>query len=250
MPSDQLKLAPRQASTAGWRTPENIYALLAALPTDPDALPAEFRKIHEIEGADQDDWTFERFAATLSRNIVPPDLQAAIFRAIAKLPGVMVNGSAVDADGRAVLSVSHIVEGWRHFEILLDPATYAYRGRRETAIRDYEERGPRPGVEKFIVKDGKRVPMAPRVEWSIEKGTTWQIPTRTRWASSTRPDRSRRPGSGPALADSAPPHLHDYRGAVMSVIGSPSTSTRSPEPGRHRPFQERSRSQEAMAAPI
>lgn len=51
--------------------PENIYALLAALPTDPDALLAEFRKIHEIESADQDDWIFERFATSLSQNIVP-----------------------------------------------------------------------------------------------------------------------------------------------------------------------------------
>lgn len=91
----------------------------------------------------------------------------------------MVNELAVDADGRAVPSVSRVVEGWRDFEILLDPATYAYRGRRETAIRDYEEQYPRPGVEKFTVKDSKRVPMAPHVEWSIQKGTTWQMSTRT-----------------------------------------------------------------------
>ncbi|MGV9779448.1 hypothetical protein [Streptosporangium sp. NPDC003464] len=117
-----------QTSDPGWHAPENIYALLAALPTDPDALLAEFRKTHETEGADQDYWIFKRFATTLSQNIVPPDLQAAIFRAIAKLPGVMVNESAVDADGRAVLSVSRVVEGWRDFEILLDPAIYAYRG--------------------------------------------------------------------------------------------------------------------------
>ncbi|WP_329084960.1 MULTISPECIES: CU044_5270 family protein [unclassified Streptosporangium] len=169
-----------QISDPGSRAPENTYALLAALPTDPDALLAEFRKFHEVEGVDQDDWLFERFAVTLSQNIVPPDLEAAIFRAIAELPGVTVNGSAVDADGRAVLSVSRVVEGWRDFEILLDPATYAYRGRREIAIRDYEERYPQPGVKKFTMKDGKRVPMAPHVEWSIEKGTTWRVFTRTR----------------------------------------------------------------------
>ncbi|MEV8634399.1 CU044_5270 family protein [Streptosporangium sp. NPDC051023] len=69
-----------QTSAPGGQAPENTYALPAALPTDPDALLAEFRKIHEIKGADQDDWIFERFAVTLSQNIVPPDLEVAIFR--------------------------------------------------------------------------------------------------------------------------------------------------------------------------
>ncbi|MFB9964839.1 RNA polymerase sigma factor [Sinosporangium siamense] len=51
-------------------------------------------------------------------------------------------------------------------------------------------------------------------------------------------DSNRRPGSGPAPTDSAPPHLHDYRGAVMSMIGSLSTSTKAPRSlGATAPFR-------------
>ncbi|MGW4425910.1 hypothetical protein [Streptosporangium sp. NPDC004631] len=60
-----------QTSAPGGHAPENLYALLVALPTDPDALLAEFREIHEIEGADQDDWIFERFATPCPRTSSP-----------------------------------------------------------------------------------------------------------------------------------------------------------------------------------
>jgi hypothetical protein len=116
---------------------------------------------------------------TLHQNIVPPAQEAAIFQAMAKLPGVKVDESAVDVEGRPALSVFRVIDGWRKLEILLDPATYAYRGRRETAIADHEERYPRPGVEEFTVKNGKRVPESPYVEWSIEKGVVWMMFTRT-----------------------------------------------------------------------
>lgn len=164
----------------GVRSPENTYALVAALPTDPDKLLARFRKINAVRDKDPDGWVFQRFDVTLHQNIVPPAQEAAIFQAMAKLPGVKVDESAVDVEGRPALSVSRVMDGWRKFEILLDPATYAYRGRRETAIADHEERFPQPGTKQFTVKkNGKLVPQPPYVEWSIEKGTVWMMFTRT-----------------------------------------------------------------------
>ncbi|MEV6151258.1 CU044_5270 family protein [Nonomuraea sp. NPDC052129] len=163
----------------GERTPENTYSMVAALPTDPDKLLAEFRKIHSVRGGDQDDWIFLRFAVTLGQNVPPPAQEAAIFKAMAKLPGVKVNESAVDNEGRAALSVSRVSDGWLNREVLLDPSTYAFRGRRETAVADHEERNPRPGEKVFTVKDGKSVPVPSRVLWSVEKGTVWLAFTRT-----------------------------------------------------------------------
>ncbi|MEU7741530.1 CU044_5270 family protein [Nonomuraea sp. NPDC049158] len=163
----------------GDRTPENTYAMVAALPTDPDKLLAKFRKIHAVPDADQDDWIFLRFAVTLQQNVPPPAQEAAIFKAMAKLSGVTVNESAVDDEGRPALSVSRVSDKWLKREVLLDPSTYAFRGRRETALADHEERYPQPGVKKFKIKDGKYVPSPPRVEWSIEKGTVWLAFTRT-----------------------------------------------------------------------
>ncbi|MEU7898172.1 hypothetical protein AB0B45_35590 [Nonomuraea sp. NPDC049152] len=168
-----------QTSNPGERTPENTYALLASLPTDPDALLATYRELYQDAGPIDDEWIFLRFAVTLSQNLVAPEHEAAIFRAIAKLPGVTVDETAIDTEGRPALSVSQVAEGRRKVEILLDPVTYAYRARRETAITDHEERYPKPnGVQMFTMKDGKQVPVPPHLEWSIEKGTTWSISTR------------------------------------------------------------------------
>jgi hypothetical protein len=167
-----------QTSNPGERTPENTYALLASLPTDPDALLAKYRELYQDAGP-TDEWIFLRLAVTLSQNLVAPEHEAAIFRAMAKLPGVTVDETATDTEGRPALSVSQVAEGWRNVEILLDPVTYAYRARRETAIIDYEEHYPKPnGVKMSTMKDGKLVPVPPHLEWSIEKGTTWSISTR------------------------------------------------------------------------
>ncbi|MCA2224411.1 CU044_5270 family protein [Nonomuraea aurantiaca] len=161
------------------RTPENTYAMLATLPTDPDKLLARFRKINTMRAGDQDGWIFQRLGVTLSQNIAPPAQESAIFKAMAKLPGVTVNESAVDDEGRPTLSVSRVSDGWLKREVLLDPSTYAFRGARETAVADHEELNQQPGVKTFTVKDGKFVPDPLRVEWSIEKGTVWQVYTRT-----------------------------------------------------------------------
>ncbi|MEV5554883.1 CU044_5270 family protein [Nonomuraea wenchangensis] len=168
-----------RTSDPGERTPENTYALLAALPTDPDALLAKYRELYQDAGHGDDEWIFLRLAVTLSQNLVAPEHEAAIFQAIAKLPGVTVDERAIDTEGRPALSVSQVAEGWRRVEILLDPVTYAYRARRETAITDHEERYPKPdGAQMSTMKDGKQVPVPPHLEWSIEKGTIWSTSTR------------------------------------------------------------------------
>lgn len=86
-----------QTSKLGERTPENTYALLASLPTDPDALLAKYRELYHDEATD-DEWIFLRLAGTLSQNLVTPEHEAAIFRAIAKLPGVTVDETAIDTE--------------------------------------------------------------------------------------------------------------------------------------------------------
>ncbi|WP_157250289.1 CU044_5270 family protein [Nonomuraea typhae] len=86
-----------QTNDPGGRTPENTYALLAALPTDPERLLARYREIYRAEGGD--DWLFQRIAVTLGQNLVPPEHEAAIFRALAKISGVRVDESATGPDG-------------------------------------------------------------------------------------------------------------------------------------------------------
>ncbi len=139
----------------GGNTPKD-YATIAALPTDPEALLALFRertarreavveRIRERFAGHEaapnpvsgDEFMFGLLRTLLSDNLVPPEVEATVFRAIALLPGVTVNEAATDPEGRPALAVSLEARGWLRSELFLDPETFAYRGTRETAVRDH-----------------------------------------------------------------------------------------------------------------
>jgi hypothetical protein len=112
------------------------YKALAALPTDPDALlrwAYELAKNIEGAGLTEDGDVYSILNGILSDNVLPPELEAGIFRAIKKIPGV--NLEEVEVLGHHVLSLS-LTEGWLRQELLLDPDTYAYRGQRSTVVKD------------------------------------------------------------------------------------------------------------------
>ncbi|MEV5750842.1 CU044_5270 family protein [Actinoallomurus sp. NPDC052308] len=128
--------------------PRTDYATLKALPRNPAALLAWVRNEAVASGprkerpgqkTDHDAVAFSIFNSMLVNGVMPPAQEAAIFRAVAKLPDVTVDRKAVDVDGRPVLAVSHVTEGWLNQELLLDPATYAYLGQRNVAIKDHTE---------------------------------------------------------------------------------------------------------------
>ncbi|MBB5083358.1 hypothetical protein HNR40_008861 [Nonomuraea endophytica] len=73
----------------------------------------------------------------LHNGVLPPDLEAATFRAFAKIPGITVDLAAVDGMGRPVVSISLVVEGYLKQETLLGRTTYAYRGHRAAFIKDH-----------------------------------------------------------------------------------------------------------------
>jgi hypothetical protein len=132
------------SATGGW--PRTDYATLKALPRDPAALLAWVRNEAIASGprkerpgqkTDHDAVAFDIFNSMLLSGIVPPAQEAAIFRALARVPGVTVDRKAVDVDGRPALAVSHVTEGWLNKQLLLDPVTYAYRGQRNVAIKDH-----------------------------------------------------------------------------------------------------------------
>ena len=127
------------------RTPAQEYEDLKAMPADPDALLAQMRhKVDTVDGPregghgrswtadDRDDWTFRHLVAILDTQVpVPPRLEAAVYRAAAKIPGVRTEQNVVDAAGRHGLAVGRdsVREGILH-QIILDPRTYRYLGTR------------------------------------------------------------------------------------------------------------------------
>ena len=69
----------------------------------------------------------------ISDNVLPPDLKAAIFRALKQLPGVKVD--TVEVNGHRVFAVGQ-TDDWLHQQLLLDAKSYDYVGQIGTVTRD------------------------------------------------------------------------------------------------------------------
>ncbi|MGW0552526.1 CU044_5270 family protein [Streptomyces altiplanensis] len=119
------------------RSQRQFYRFLDTLPSDPDRMMKRIREeraIGDIKGETraQRDW---REIDVLYRSVlIPPKVQAGLFRALAKIPGARVTTGVKDPLGRAAISVSvnyakKIPSGWQgKQEIFFDPESYAYLG--------------------------------------------------------------------------------------------------------------------------
>ncbi|TDE33300.1 CU044_5270 family protein [Actinomadura sp. 6K520] len=129
------------------RTPNRLYDYVAGLPTDPDALLERIRRDHGDDGGDVT--TFGVIARLLRDDqLIPPRTNAALYRALAKIPGVRVTRDATDYAGRHGIGVIAARGRGRDGRlIVLNPETYRYMGDRDHAILDtavVNEPGERP----------------------------------------------------------------------------------------------------------
>ncbi|TDD12524.1 hypothetical protein E1292_01370 [Nonomuraea deserti] len=134
--------------------PKAYAAKFAELPTDPDELLDHVRgDRHWIDkpkedpggGEHPDARAYRVLSVYLSQEVaMPPGLEAAIFRALAKIPGIRVDEGVRDAAGRAGIGIAY-EPGDRHDEqgrlversyIVLDPTTFHYLGHRTDHLRD------------------------------------------------------------------------------------------------------------------
>lgn len=138
------------------------YRTLAALPIDPDALRiwAYERARNATGGGMNDDGdVFLIFNHMLRGNVLPPKLEAAIFRVLKQLPGVTVLDT-VDVLGRPAIALGLGTSDWLHEELLLDKETFAYRGERSTVVRDAVIDPLKAGNPRGEVKKGSKVVVA------------------------------------------------------------------------------------------
>lgn len=106
------------------------YRELEALPTDPDAMYAWLHK-GENPRARSHDSAYLTATTILSDNIVPPKVAAALFRAVAKLPGVTVVGDVRDALGRSGVAIGRTDKGMQErIDWIFDEKTLEYLGER------------------------------------------------------------------------------------------------------------------------
>lgn len=138
-------------------TPEQYAAKVAALPTDPAELLAHVkgdrhwatRPVGEAGGEHPDARAFRVLSVYLESGM-PPKVEAAVFRALAEIPGVRVDLGVRDAAGRAGVGIAYEpatrVPGGPQRDaegrivsrsyLVLDPETYRFLGRRVDNLQD------------------------------------------------------------------------------------------------------------------
>jgi hypothetical protein len=131
----QMMDPPTRRSGRPIPDPLGSYKALAALPTDPDALLRWADSLHMTNGnSSHGAVLYLLFLHIVRENVLPPNLQAAIFRAMERIPGVTVD-STIDVLGRPAYALGQ-TDDWLHEELLVDKDTYAYRGTRSTVVKD------------------------------------------------------------------------------------------------------------------
>jgi hypothetical protein len=123
--------APAKPAGAGNTT----YAQLAALPTDPDALLKKIYADTKGHGTNRDAEAFAWIGDQLGEAIAPPKLTAAMLRAAAEIPGVVVVHKAVDAAGRHGEAIARTSDGERT-EWIFDKSSRNYLGERSYLVKD------------------------------------------------------------------------------------------------------------------
>jgi hypothetical protein len=121
----------------------------SAVPTDPDGLLAAVYRLVEdpdcspILGDNVQDRAFTLIGVLLE-GVLPAEVRAALYRALAKFPGVTVAHGATDAAGRRGVAftgaASIEVPGsshWVRMEVILDNDTYRHLGVRYIVTRDH-----------------------------------------------------------------------------------------------------------------
>lgn len=81
--------------------------------------------------------------ALAGQYVLPPEVKAAIFRYLARQPGMKVNPDTVNLDGHPAIGLGRVMEGYLSQELLFDKQTYTLIGERLIAVKD--ERGAGDG---------------------------------------------------------------------------------------------------------
>jgi hypothetical protein len=102
---------------------------LASLPRDPRQLYDLLRHMPIPVSISQKEWVLNRVVATLVSGRAPADLRAALYRALALLPGLEVTEQVANLDGHQGTALGYTEHGVRN-DLIVDPATGQFIGER------------------------------------------------------------------------------------------------------------------------
>ncbi|GAA1832599.1 CU044_5270 family protein [Luedemannella flava] len=122
------------------------YRFLESLPTDPARLLAKIYADTKGQGNTPDQQAFTTIGDLLRESVAPPKVTAALYRAAARIPGVVVVNDVVDAAGRHGVGVARLDEttGSRT-EWIFDRDESTFLGEREVQVVKSPE-GLKPGT--------------------------------------------------------------------------------------------------------
>lgn len=111
------------------------YRHLSTLPTDADEMYDWLRETApKYSGQEIDQAMFVLVGDLIRQAIVPPEVSAALYRAVAKIPGVMVIDNAVDAAGRPGIAIArNDPDNPSRDEWIFDKKTHEFLGERAVA---------------------------------------------------------------------------------------------------------------------
>ncbi|WP_051848654.1 CU044_5270 family protein [Streptomyces sp. NRRL WC-3725] len=168
---DEPGYQPKGGVTLDSDTERNVnspsYDYLKTLPTDPDALLKKIYKETEGRGNSPDQQAFTTVGDLLDEQLAPAKLNAALYRAAAKIPGVVVVEHVKDAAGREGIALAHVdQQSGDRTEWIFDRRTYAYLGSRAVQVK--QANGIKPGtvlentavLERAVVDAQKQRPDA------------------------------------------------------------------------------------------
>ncbi|GAA3372547.1 hypothetical protein GCM10020367_27900 [Streptomyces sannanensis] len=133
---ETLSLPDEQGNAPKAHLNSPSYDYLAKLTTDPDELLAKIYKETKGHGNSPDQEAFTTIGDLLGESYPPAGLYSALFKAAAKIPGVVVVQDAVDAVGRHGVAVARLDEtSGRREEWIFDRKTHVFLGQRTVQVR-------------------------------------------------------------------------------------------------------------------
>ncbi|MGV9353676.1 CU044_5270 family protein [Streptomyces misionensis] len=127
------------------------YDETKALPTDPDAL---LRKIYARASgeSDRNQQAFTTIGDIVGEQVVPARIAAALYRAAARIPGVVVVPHSQDAAGRDGIALARLdPQTGERIEWIFDRNTYAYLGSRGVQITAAGDAEPGTVTERTAI---------------------------------------------------------------------------------------------------
>ena len=107
--------------------------------------PKEAKRLAEesvpvLTSVGRDRWAFQLIAMGMGDAALPPRLRAAMYGAMAKIPGVRYEAKSSDLLKRRGITLYHVKDGYLRDEIFINPKTYEYLGCRTIVVKDHKDR--------------------------------------------------------------------------------------------------------------